>query len=58
MQPTEIDIQNIMLETTLSAGKLLNRLIEKQSISTEEKHAAEIALRFLELTAQSGKGSS
>jgi hypothetical protein len=55
MQPTEIDIQNIMLETTLSAGKLLNRL---QSISTEEKHAAEIALRFLELTAQSGKGSS
>jgi hypothetical protein len=56
MPPTETDIQNIMLETTLNAGKLINRLIEKQSISSEEKHAAEIALRFLELTAQSGKG--
>jgi hypothetical protein len=56
MQPTETDIQSIMLEATLNAGKLINRLLEKQSISSEEKHAAEIALRFLELTAQSGRG--
>jgi hypothetical protein len=56
MQPTETDIQSIMLEATVNAGKLINRLLEKQSISSEEKHAAEIALRFLELTAQSGRG--
>jgi hypothetical protein len=56
MPLTETDIQSIMLETTLNAGKLINRLLEKQSISSEEKHAAEIALRFLELTAQSGSG--
>jgi hypothetical protein len=56
MQPTQEDIQNIMLETTLNAAKLLNRLIEKQSISSEEKNAAEIALKFLDLTAQAGRG--
>jgi hypothetical protein len=56
MQPTETDIQSIMIEATLNAGKLINRLLEKQSISSEEKYAAEIALRFLELTAQSGSG--
>jgi hypothetical protein len=55
MQPTQEDIQSIMLEATLNAGKLINRLLEKQSISSEEKHVAEIALRFLELTAQSGR---
>jgi hypothetical protein len=55
MPPSEAEIQNIMVETTLSAGKLLQRLLEKQSISSEEKNAADIALRFLELTAQAGK---
>jgi hypothetical protein len=29
MQPTEADIQSIMLEATLNAGKLINRLLEK-----------------------------
>jgi hypothetical protein len=52
MPPTEEDIQSIMLETTLNAGKLLSRLLEKPSISSEEKNSAEIALRFLELTSQ------
>jgi hypothetical protein len=54
--PTQEDIQNIMLEATLNAAKLLNRLIEKQSISSEEKNAAEIVLKFLDLTAQAGRG--
>jgi hypothetical protein len=57
MPPSEAEIQSIMVETTLSAGKLLQRLLEKQSISSEEKNAADIALRFLELTAQAGKAS-
>jgi hypothetical protein len=56
MAPTQEDIQNIMLEATLNAAKLINRLVEKQSISSEEKNAAEIALKFLDLTAQSGRG--
>jgi hypothetical protein len=55
MSPSEEDIQNIMLEATLNAGKLLSRLLEKQSISSEEKSSAEIALRFLELTSQAAK---
>jgi hypothetical protein len=56
MAPTQEDIQNIMLEATLNAATLLNRLIEKQSISSEEKNAAEIALKFLDLNAQAGRG--
>jgi hypothetical protein len=56
MAPTQEDIQNTMLEATLNAAKLINRLIEKQSISSEEKNAADIALRFLDLTAQAGRG--
>jgi hypothetical protein len=56
MAVTEDDIQTVMLDTTLSAGKLLNHLLEKQSISLEEKNAAEIALRFLELTSRAGSG--
>jgi hypothetical protein len=57
MPPSEAEIQSIMVETTLNAGKLLQRLLEKQSLSSEEKNAADIALRFLELTAQAGKAS-
>jgi hypothetical protein len=56
MSPTQEDIQNIMLEATLNAVKLINRFVEKQSISSEEKNAAEIALKFLDLTAQAGRG--
>jgi hypothetical protein len=56
MAPTQEDLQTIMLETTFNATKLINRLIEKQSISSEEKNAAEIALKFLDLTAQAGRG--
>jgi hypothetical protein len=56
MSPTQEDIQNIMLEATLNAVKLINRLFEKQTISSEEKNAAEIALKFLDLTAQAGRG--
>jgi hypothetical protein len=56
MAPTQEDIQNIMLEATLNAVKLINRFVEKQSISSEEKNAAEIALKFLDLTAQAGRG--
>jgi hypothetical protein len=56
MQPTQEDIQNIMLEATLNSAKLINRLVEKQSMSSEEKNAAEIALKFLDLTAQAGRG--
>jgi hypothetical protein len=55
-EPTQEELQSIMLEATLNAAKLLNRLLEKQSISSEEKNAAEIALRFLEITSQAGKG--
>jgi hypothetical protein len=50
--PTQEDIQAVMLETTLSAGKLLQKFLDKQSLSSEEKNAADIALRFLELTSQ------
>jgi hypothetical protein len=50
------DIQNIMLGATLNAAKLINRLVEKQSISSEEKNAAEIALKFLDLTSQAARG--
>lgn len=57
MPPSEDEIQNIMVKTTLSAGKLLHRLLEKQSLSSEEKNAADIALRFLEMTSQAGKAS-
>jgi hypothetical protein len=57
MPPTESDFQAIMLETTLSATTLIKKLLDKQSISTEEKNAAEIALKFLELTALASKGS-
>jgi hypothetical protein len=56
MSVTEEDIQTVMLNTTLSAGKLLNHLLEKQSISSEERNAAEIALKFLELTSRAGSG--
>jgi hypothetical protein len=56
MVPTQEDVQNLMLEATLNSVKLLNRLVEKQSISSEEKNAAEIALKFLDLTAQAGRG--
>ena len=52
MPPTESDLQAIMLETTMSASTLLKKLLDKQSISSEEKNAADIALRFLELTSQ------
>jgi hypothetical protein len=45
-----------MLATTLNATKLINRLVEKQSISSKEKNAAEIALKFLDLTAQADRG--
>ena len=55
MPPSEAEIQSIMVETTLNAGKLLQRLLEKSSLSTEEANAADIALRFLELTSQAGK---
>jgi hypothetical protein len=57
MPPTESDLQAIMLETTMSASTLLKKLLEKQSISSEEKNAAEIALRFLELTTQASRGA-
>jgi hypothetical protein len=56
MAPTQEDIENIMIATTLNAAKLINRLVEKQSISSEEKNAADIALKFLDLTAQAGRG--
>jgi hypothetical protein len=56
MAPTQEDIQAIMIEATFNAAKLINRLVEKQSISSEEKNAAEIALKFLDLTAQVGRG--
>jgi hypothetical protein len=56
MAPTQEDIQTIMLETTLNSAKLINRLVEKQSMSSEERNAAEIALKFLDLTAQAGRG--
>jgi hypothetical protein len=56
MSPTQEDIENIMLAATLNAAKLINRLVEKQSISSEEKNAAEIALKFLDLTVQAGRG--
>jgi hypothetical protein len=55
MNPIEAEIQTLMLETTLRASKLLNRLLEKQSLSAEETNAADVALRFLQLTAQAGK---
>jgi acetyl-CoA carboxylase beta subunit len=57
MPPTESDLQVIMLETTLSASTLLKKLLDKQSISSEEKNAAEIALKFLELTALASRGT-
>jgi hypothetical protein len=56
MAPTQEDLQAIMLEATLNSAKLINRLVEKQSMSSEEKNAAEIALKFLDLTAQVGRG--
>jgi hypothetical protein len=42
MPPSEAEIQSIMIETTLNAGKLLQRLLEKQSLSNEEtnRHVA------------------
>jgi hypothetical protein len=57
MPLTESDLQAIMLETTMSASTLLKKLLDKQSISSEEKNAAEIALKFLELTIQSSQSS-
>jgi hypothetical protein len=55
MAPTQEDIQPIMLEATFNAAKLINRLVEKQSMSSEKRNAAEIALKFLDLTAQAGR---
>jgi hypothetical protein len=52
MTPTKEDIEKVFLEATLSAGQLINKFLEKQSLSSEEKNAAEIALRFLELTSR------
>jgi hypothetical protein len=57
MPPTESDLQAIMLDTTMSASTLLKKLLDKQSISSEEKNAAEIALKFLELTALASRGT-
>jgi hypothetical protein len=56
MAPTQEDRQTIMLEATFNATKPINRLVEKQSLSSEEKNAAEIALKVLDLTAQVGRG--
>jgi hypothetical protein len=47
------DLQSILLETAMSAYTLLKTLIEKQSISSQEKDAADIALKFLTLINQS-----
>jgi hypothetical protein len=47
------DLQSILLETAMSACTLLKTLIEKQSISSQEKDAADIALKFLTLIHQS-----
>jgi hypothetical protein len=49
----ELEVQSILLETAMSAYTVLKTLIEKQSISSQEKAAAEIALRFLTLINQS-----
>jgi hypothetical protein len=56
MAPTQEDRQTIMLEATFNATEPINRLVEKQSLSSEEKNAAEIALKVLNLTAQVGRG--
>jgi hypothetical protein len=47
------DLQSILLENAMTAYTVLKTLIEKQSISSQEKDAAEIALRFLTLINQS-----
>jgi hypothetical protein len=54
MVPTEEQLQTLMLETTFNACKLLNNLLSKQTMSSEEKNAADTALKFLELTSRSG----
>lgn len=55
MPPTEADIQNVMLEATLNAGTLLKDLLEKRTLSNDEKNAADTALRFLEMTSQASR---
>jgi hypothetical protein len=47
------DLQSILLENAMSAYTVLKALIEKQSISSQEKDAADIALKFLTLINQS-----
>jgi hypothetical protein len=53
MTPTQEDIEKVFIEATFNAGQLINKLLEKQTLSSEEKNAAEIALRFLEMSARS-----
>jgi hypothetical protein len=52
--PFEEVVQTAMMEATLNAAVLLKTLLEKKSVSSEEKNIADIALRLLEITSQAG----